>query len=102
MEVEKKDIEENSMVAALGYIYILCLLPLLFKRKSKFAQFHAKQGLLLFAVEILLGWFFAVPIIGWALGILVLLLALLGVVNALNGNFWEMPFLGRYAKRLKF
>src|SRR3989339_2221703 len=102
MEVEKKDIEENSVVAALGYIYILCLLPLLFKRKSKFAQWHAKQGLLLFGVEILLGWFFAVPIVGWALGILVMLLALLGVVNALNGNFWEMPFLGRYAKKLKF
>ena len=102
MEVDKKDIEENSVVAALGYIYILCLLPLLFKRKSKFAQWHAKQGLLLFAVEILLGWFFAVPVIGWALGILVLLLALLGVVNALNGNFWEMPFLGRYAQKLKF
>lgn len=102
MEVDKKDIEENSVVAALGYIYILCLLPLLFKRKSKFAQWHAKQGLLLFAIEILLGWFFAVPIIGWALGILVMLLALLGVINALNGNFWEMPFLGRYAKKLKF
>ncbi|OGY93233.1 MAG: hypothetical protein A2406_03415 [Candidatus Komeilibacteria bacterium RIFOXYC1_FULL_37_11] len=102
MEVDKKDIEENSVVAALGYIYILCLLPLLFKRKSKFAQWHAKQGLLLFGVEILLGWFFAVPIVGWALGILVMLLALLGVVNALNGNFWEMPFLGRYAKKLKF
>ena len=102
MEVDKKDIEENSVVAALGYIYILCLLPLLFKRKSKFAQWHAKQGLLLFAVEILLGWFFAVPIVGWALGILVMLLALLGVVNALNGNYWEMPFLGRYAQKLKF
>lgn len=102
MEVDKKDIEENSVVAALGYVYILCLLPLLFRRKSKFAQFHAKQGLLLFAVEILLGWFFAVPIVGWALGVLVMLLAILGVINALNGNFWEMPFLGRYAKRLKF
>jgi len=102
MEVDKKDIEENSVVAAMSYIYILCLLPLFLKRKSKFAQFHAKQGLLLFIIEVLLGWFFPVPVIGWALGLLVLLLAFLGVVNALNGKYWEMPFLGRYTKKLKF
>lgn len=102
MEVDKKDIEENSVVAAMSYIYILCLLPLFLKRKSKFAQFHAKQGLLLFIVEVLLGWFFPFPIIGWALGLLVLLLAFLGVVNALNGKYWEMPFVGRYAKKLNF
>jgi len=102
MEVDKKDLEENGTMAALSYVWALCLIPLLFKRKSKLAQFHAKQGLLLFAIELLFGWFFPVPIIGWALGLLVMLLAILGVVNALSGNFWEMPFLGRYAKKLKF
>lgn len=101
MEVDKKDIEENSVMAAISYIWALCLITLIFKRKSNFAQFHAKQGLLLFAVELLLGWFFPVPIIGWALGLLVMLLALLGIINALNGKYWEMPFLGRYAKKIK-
>lgn len=102
MEIDKNDIEENSVMAAISYIWGLCLITLIFKRKSKFAKFHAKQGLLLFAVEVLLSWFFAVPIIGWALGILVMLLALLGIINALNGKYWEMPFLGRYAKKMKF
>lgn len=102
LEQGRKDIEENSTIAALSYVWALCLIPLLFKRKSKLAQFHAKQGLLLFAIELLFWWFFGIPIIGWALGLLVILLAILGVVNALSGNFWEMPFLGRYAKKLKF
>jgi len=102
MEADKKDIEENGHIAALSYIWAACLIPLLFRRKSKLAQFHAKQGLLLFAVELLGAWLFPIPIIGWALGFLVMLLSLLGVVNALSGNFWEMPFLGRYAKRMKF
>jgi uncharacterized membrane protein len=102
MEVDKKDVEENSMMAALAYVWALCLVPLIFKRKSKFAQFHAKQGLLLFAVEIVGAWFFPIPIIGWALGLLVMILAILGIVNALSGNFWEMPFIGQYAKKLKF
>lgn len=101
-EKNNKDIEENSVMAAISYIWILCLVTLIFARKSKFAKFHAKQGLLLFVIELLLGWFFGVPIIGWALGLLVFLLALLGVINALSGNYWEMPFLGRYAKKMKF
>ncbi|MBT4209478.1 MAG: hypothetical protein HOE19_00990 [Candidatus Komeilibacteria bacterium] len=102
MEVDKKDVEENGVMAALSYVWVLCFIPLFLKRKSKFAQFHAKQGLLLFGVEILGSWFFPIPIIGWALGLVVMLLAILGVVNALSGNLWEMPFLGRYAKKMKF
>ena len=102
MEVDKKDLEENGHIAALSYVWVACFIPLLFRRKSKLAQWHAKQGLLLFFVELIGGWLFPVPIIGWALAFLVMLLALLGVINALSGNFWEMPFLGRYAKKMKF
>lgn len=102
MEADKKDVEENGVIAAFSYIWAFCFIPLIFRRKSKLAQFHGKQGLLLFAAEILLSWFFPIPIIGWALGFIVMLLAILGVVNALSGNFWEMPFLGKYAKKLKF
>jgi len=102
MQADKNDTLENGTMAALSYVWILVFIPLFFRRKSKLAQFHAKQGLLLFLVEILGSWFFGIPIIGWALGFLVMLLAILGVINALSGNFWEMPFLGRYAKKLKF
>jgi hypothetical protein len=42
MEVDKKDVEENAVMAALSYIWILCFVPLFLKKKSKFAQFHAK------------------------------------------------------------
>ena len=46
------DVEANKTVAALSYISILFLVPLLGKRDSKFAQFHAKQGLILFTTRI--------------------------------------------------
>ena len=97
---DTKDINENKLVAALSYIWILCLVPLFLKRKSKFAQFHAKQGLLLFIVEIVGSIIFPIPIIGWALFIGVILLAILGVRSALDGQYWQMPFLGKYAKKL--
>ena len=35
MEVDKKDVEENAVMAALSYIWILCFVPLFLKKKSK-------------------------------------------------------------------
>ncbi|PIZ98339.1 MAG: hypothetical protein COX77_04980 [Candidatus Komeilibacteria bacterium CG_4_10_14_0_2_um_filter_37_10] len=94
------DAKKNGLIAALGYVWILCLVPLLLKRDSKFAQFHAKQGLVLFVIE-LVGWLiFWIPVIGWLLFIIVLVYAIMGIMNALQGNYWEMPYLGQWAKKL--
>ena len=97
---DKQDIEEHKLLAALSYIWVLCFIPLLLKRKSKFSQFHAKQGLVLFIVEVIGTVVFPIPIIGWALFILVVLLAILGAKAALDGEYWEMPFFGRFVKKL--
>ena len=96
---DKRDTENNKIAAAIGYIGVLCFLPLLLKRKSKFAQFHAKQGLLLFIIE-LVGWF--IPIIGWILYVVAIIYAVLGIKASLEGKYWEMPFLGAFAKKLNF
>lgn len=97
---EKQDIRDNSFLAAIGYIWILCFVPLFLKRKSKFAQFHAKQGLVLFIIEIV-GWLvFWIPLIGWLLFLAILVLAIMGIMNALQGVWWEMPYLGKYARRI--
>ena len=99
-----KDVEDNKVIAAIGYIWILCLLPLFGKKESKFAQFHAKQGLVL-----LIGWFALwlvgwIPVLGWAVmmfgSIAILVLSVLGILNALQGKYWEMPVLGEYAKKI--
>jgi uncharacterized membrane protein len=101
---QDKDVEENKVIAAIGYIWILCLVPLFGKKQSKFAQFHAKQGLVL-----LIGWFALwvvgwVPVFGWFVlmvgSIALIVLSVLGILNALQGNYWEMPFLGKYAKKI--
>ncbi len=106
---DKKDIEDNKVIAAIGYLWILCLVPLLAKKDSKFAQFHGKQGLVLTVVSVILwvvGFILAfIPVIGWLIllvaWITILVLAVLGIVNALNGQYWEMPVLGEYAKKIK-
>jgi hypothetical protein len=49
-----KDAEDNRVMAAIGYLGILFLVPLLVKKDSPFAQFHAKQGLALFVFAVII------------------------------------------------
>jgi uncharacterized membrane protein len=94
---DKQDIEQNKVLAAVGYLGILFLIPLLAAKQSKFAQFHAKQGLVLFVVEVILGF---VPFLGWALELVLLVVSIYGLVQALQGQWWELPYLGQYAKKI--
>jgi fumarate reductase subunit D len=98
--VPDKDIENNKVIAAISYLWILCLVPLFLKRSSKFAQFHAKQGLMLFIVEIIGVLIYFIPVIGLLLFIITLILAVMGIMSAMQGKYWEMPILGKYAKTI--
>lgn len=99
-----KDIEDNKILAAIGYIWILFLIPLLAKKDSKFCQFHGKQGMILFIAWIVLVIFGWVPVIGWflapILGLVLVIVSLVGIIKALMGEYWELPFLGKYAEKI--
>lgn len=106
---DQHDINDNRIVSAIGYVFILCLLPLLGKKESKFAQFHGKQGLVLTIAAVVL-WvadfvLVFIPVLGWLIMVVgwitLVVLAIMGIMNALGGKYWEMPFLGKYAKEIK-
>ena len=89
-------------MAVLAYIGILFLIPLLAAKDSKFARFHANQGLILFLAGIvasiasgILVW---IPVIGWLISILLsialLVFMILGIVNAAQGKAKELPLIG--------
>jgi len=102
----QKDIEENKAITFLSYLGILALVPLLAKKESKFAQFHAKQGLVLaVAVAVgvwvsgiipFLGWFIMAPVI--SIGGIVLMI--MGLINVANGEMKELPVIGEFAKKI--
>ncbi len=94
------DVEINKGVAALSYVWVLCLVPLLGKRDSEFAQFHAKQGLILFIIEILGSLIFGIPLLGWLLALTVFVVAIMGVIKALNGEWWEIPYIYEWSKKI--
>ena len=81
----------------LSYIWILFLVPLLAAKNSKFARFHANQGLVLFICSVVLGILAAIPIVKYVamlLEVVALVLAIIGIVNVLNGKAKELPIIG--------
>jgi uncharacterized membrane protein len=51
----RQDVSEGAFLAAIGYFGVLCLIPLLLQPNNKYSRYHAKQGLVLFAAEVVLG-----------------------------------------------
>lgn len=101
-----KDIEENKAITFLSYLGILVLVPLLAKKESKFAQFHAKQGLILFVGWFVIAWIGGfIPFLGWflivpAVSILGIVLAIMGLINVANGEMKDLPIIGEFAKKI--
>lgn len=100
LKFDAKDIEANKVMAALSYLSILVLIPLLTKKNSKFVQTHAKQGLALFIVEVIVTFIVWIPFIGWLAALLVLIVSLWGFIVALQGKFQAIPGLYDLAKKL--
>lgn len=106
MDEKQHDINQNRLYAALSYLWILCFVPVIWRHNSHFAIHHARQGIMLLLVEffgLLIKWF--IPFFGYFLsmliGFLVAILVLFGIINALDGKYWQMPILGHYAKKIK-
>ena len=98
----REKFDDTKIFALMSYLWILFLIPLIFKPNDEFVQFHAKQGLILFVCWSV-GWlFFGLPLIGALLFIAIIVLSALGIVAAAQGRYWEMPILGRYARKIKF
>jgi uncharacterized membrane protein len=100
--VADPDIEKNKLLAIVGYIVpILFFVPLVTEGKnSPFARFHANQQLVLLIVAIavnvagtmipFIGWFLILPV-----GVVaVIVLAVLGILNASRGEMKRLPVIG--------
>jgi len=82
--------------AALSYLGILVIIPLIAARKYPFAWYHANQGLVLCIFSILcqvIGRAFS--IVGTLGGIITFVFIIIGLINVANGNQKELPVLGK-------
>jgi len=98
------DAQENKAMAVIAYLGILCFVPLLLKKDSAFAQYHGKQGLVLFIAWVAVNLLWMVPILGWMLvpvgHFAAFILMIVGIVNAVNGEMKELPWIGQFGKQI--
>lgn len=104
------DIEKNRVMGILAYLGILVLVPILAAKESRFAKYHANQGVILFGAEIVIGFVLVfarivvafIPVFRWALGCIfalvsgviwlaILAYVIMGIVNAVNGKCKPLP-----------
>lgn len=105
----KSDAEENKVFAILAYIGILVLVPILAAPNSKFAKYHANQGLILLIVGVILSIVGAllnlIPVVGrvfmLVMEVIWLVLMILGIVNAAKGEEKPLPIIGNLFTLLK-
>ncbi len=89
MTEEKKPSEDEKLLAAMSYFWILSLLILVSKKDSRYVTFHAKQGVVLFFASLFL---WIIPGVGLCFEIISFLLMFLGFKKALGGEKYPIPF----------
>lgn len=100
----------RTLMLVLSYLGILALIPLLVEKEDDDVQWHAKHGLVLFgawlAVWIVISILAQVPVlgciamIGWPLaGLGYLIVAIMGIVKATQGQRFRVPWLTDFADK---
>jgi uncharacterized membrane protein len=101
---ERFSSDEGRMAAIMAYIPILCFVPLLSMKDNPEARFHARQGVLLFLIELVAVLFLFDTISDLVFkGILLVAagLSVAGIVFAVQGKNYRLPFIGDLAEKSK-
>jgi uncharacterized membrane protein len=111
-EFTPADIEEGKSLAWLAYLGILFLIPMLAKPENKFCKTHAKQGMVMAILAVILAvcsFVSVIPFVGWCLGVVVflglltvLIFDIIALVNAAQGQFYKIPVVGDFSLKLNF
>ena len=105
-EFDPADIQTNRVYAILAYIGILVLVPIFAAKDSKFARFHANNGLILLICEAIsittLSILGNIPLVGLLFSILNYLvsifftvISIIFLVFAAKGTAKELPLVGK-------
>jgi len=99
----------ERLMAAVAYVGVLCLIPLIFARNSAFAQMHAKQGLVLaimgIVLQMLTSTVWRLPFGGLLMSLLglgILVISIMGILKALQGEKFEIQYISDWARKINF
>jgi uncharacterized membrane protein len=89
--------QDEKLMGAFSYLWVLSLIILVIKRESEYVKFHARQGFVLFIISIIFLW---IPGLNVIVGIAYVLASIYGIYNAMMGQKRELPLIGRFAQRI--
>jgi len=89
---------EENVAGLLCYLvgWITGLIFFLIEKDSQFVKFHAMQSIITFGACVILGF---IPVIGWIIWILALVLWILLMVKAYQGQKFKLPLIGDLAEK---
>lgn len=107
--------ENRNVMVVLSYLWLLALIPLLVEKQDREVQWHAKHGLVLTVVEvvIMIGFQILVMILGAVSGglgcifsllipillLVILIVHVLCIVKGINGQRFLVPGVSEFADR---
>jgi uncharacterized membrane protein len=116
--VSAQEIGSGKLLAAVAYLPALCFVGLLGAPDNRYVGFHARQGFLLFLVEVIAwiavsvfeGSIGRIPVLGFLVGAIVrfvlgigfLGLTVYGVVKGATGEMARIPILGDAIEKVPF
>ena len=97
----------RGLMLVLAYLGVLAIIPLVVEKNDPEVQWHAKHGLVLFVAEIILGIVITMithvmPFAGcvlWMIWPLILILHIVMIVKAVNGQRLLIPGISEFANR---
>ncbi|MBU0548462.1 MAG: hypothetical protein KJ710_06320 [Candidatus Omnitrophica bacterium] len=97
-------IREGKFFAVISYVSFLCIITLILKKDNKFALYHARQGLVLFVMEVVAFILSIIPLLGWLVGVfgyaLFLLVSIWGIMQAALGLYCRIPVITEVSEKV--
>ncbi len=101
---DEQEIREGKFFAVISYVSFLCIITLALKKNNKFALYHARQGLVLFVMEVVAFILSIIPFLGWLIGVfgytLFLLVSIWGIIQAALGIYCRIPVVTEISEKV--
>ncbi len=98
-------VDNHTILGILSYLGPLVIVPYLMGKDIPFVKFHAKQGLVLFGIEIIVWILGSVSFSFWMIlsiiNLATLILSIIGIVHVIQRKEKELPVVGSLSRYIK-
>ncbi len=105
-EIPEEYIKKGRALAWLSYFGLLLIIPAVIQRNNPYTVYHVKQGMGLLIVNVIVAFLclFIVksPIVCQSISFVILVINVIGILNAISGKAKPLPLIGFIGELLNF